>query len=171
MKASLFLCLTALFCTSFAKADQTLEFPKKNPLVKFIAPDDWKTQEKNGSLFVVSPDGGDVIVEVMMMDAAIDDDAAALKEAKGTVDQDFKNLKLTKTDPTKANGLTVTLYGGEGEDKNGVAHINMVLLKHPDATHQILFSLIASKENASKHGAACGAMFNSLQHGCKIIGK
>lgn len=162
MKASLTLCLAVLFAAISLKADQTLGYPKKSPLVSFTAPDDWTTKVTGGSLFVVSPDGGDVIVEVMSMEAAVDDDAAAIKEAKSTVDQYFKNLKLTKSDPTETNGLVVTLLGGEGEDDSGPAHINMALIKHPGAKSQILFSLIASKENAAKHGDACGAMMNSI---------
>lgn len=162
MKTTLLLSLAALIYPSLALAEQTLNYPKKNPLVTFSAPDDWKAQMKNGSLFVVSPDGGDVIVEVMTMEAAIDDDAAAVKEARGTVNQDFKNLKLTKTEPAEANGLVVRLLGGEGEDDTGPAHINMALIKHPDASNQILFSLIASKDKAAEYGEACGAMLNSI---------
>jgi hypothetical protein len=160
MKATLLLCLATLITTS-AFAGQ-IGYPEKNPLVSFTVPDDWKADYKHGSLFVVSPDGGDVIVELMSMEAAIDDDAAAVKEAKGTVNQDFKKLKLTKSDPTETNGLIITLLGGEGTDKSGEAHINMALIKHPKAENQILFSLIASKDNAAKYGEACGAMMNSI---------
>jgi hypothetical protein len=160
MKATLLLCLATLISAS-AFAGQ-IGYPEKNPLVNFTVPDDWKADFKHGSLFVVSPDGGDVIVELMSMEAAIDDDAAAVKEAKGTVNQDFKKLKLTKSDPTESNGLIITLLGGEGTDKSGEAHINMALIKHPKAETQILFSLIASKENAAKYGEACGTMMNSI---------
>jgi hypothetical protein len=162
MKATLFLGLSVVLCASFAQAEQSHVYPKKNPLVTFTVPDDWKAEVKHDSLFVVSPDGGDVIVEVSMMEAAIDDDAAAVKEARSTVDQDFKKLNLTKSDPAKANGLVVTLLGGEGIDDSGPAHINMALIKHPEAETQVLFSLIASKDKAAKHGAACGAMLNSI---------
>ncbi len=161
-KLTLLLCLTGLLSANVSRADQTIGYPVENPLITFNAPDDWKVKAKNDSVFVVSPDGGDVIVEVMAMEAAADDDAAAVKEAKSTVDEDFKNLKLTKSDPVEANGLVVSLLGGEGEDSSGPAHINMALIKHPEAARQILFSLIASKENASKYGAACGAMLGSI---------
>ncbi len=130
MKISLLPCILVV-CASFAQADQTLNYPEKNPLVLFKVPDDWKPKISNGSLFVVSPDRGEVIVEVMALESSIKDDAAAVKEAKGTVEQDFKNRKFTKADPVENNGLTATLLGGEGEDKSGEAHINIVLLKHP----------------------------------------
>ena len=161
MKITLLPCILVV-CASIAQADQTLNYPEKNPLVSFSVPDDWKPKVSNGSLFVVSPDGGEVIVEVMVMEASIKDDAAAVKEAKGTGEQDFKNLKFTKSDPMENNGLTATLLGGEGKDKSGEAHINMVLIKHPQAANQILFSLIASKDSAAKHGAACGAVMGSI---------
>ena len=61
-------------------------------------------------MFVVSPDGGNVIVEVMTMEAGMKDQAPALKEAKGVVDGDFKKLVLSPLDPTDSNVLNVTLY-------------------------------------------------------------
>jgi len=161
MKSPLLFALTLASFVSVVQAEQSLVYPEKNPLVAFSVPDDWKTQVKHGSLFVVSPDGGDVIIEVSTLAAASDDDEAAVKEAKSTV-EDFKNLKLTESEPAKANGLIVTLIGGEGEDDSGRAHLNLALLKHPDAENPILFSLIASKENAEKYGAACGAIVDSL---------
>lgn len=154
--------LVVLLCAASAQADQTLSYPKKQPLVQFTLPDDWTPEVKSGSLFVLSPDGGDVIVEVSMLEAGVDEDEDAAKEAKATVEEDFKNLTLTPSDPVKSKGLEITLLGGEGEDNTGPAHINMALLKNPAAKKQILFSIIASKENASKHGAACGAMLESL---------
>lgn len=153
---------TGLALTQSAGADQTLQFPEKDPLISFTAPADWKIKWKNDSLFVVSPDGGDVIVEVMPMEAAIDDEPAAIAEAKSTVAQDFKDLTLQESGTTETNGILTTLLGGQGEDQSGPAHINMVLIKHPESPHQILFSLIASKESAQKYAAACAGMMNSL---------
>ena len=155
-------CLPFLAMAPLSQAAQTLGFPKADPLISFDVPTDWKVKWQNDSVFVVSPDGGDVIVEVMPMEAAIDDEAAAIAEAKSTVDQDFKNLTLEKSGTTETNGILASLLGGKGEDKSGEAHINMVLIKHPRSPKQILFSLIASKEAASKYGAACGAMMNSI---------
>ena len=163
MKFTLLLTFAGLLATSIAQADQTLSYPKKNPVITFTAPDDWEAKVKGSSLFVVSPDGGDVIVEVMALEATTDDDAGALKEAKGTVDQDFKDLTLTASDPVEAKGLIMTLVGGGGEDSSGPAHINMALIKSPASDHQILFSLIAAKDKAAAHGAACGAMMESIK--------
>lgn len=155
-------CLALLATAQLSIAAQTVGFPQDNPLITFDAPSDWKVKWKNDSLFVVSPDGGGVIVEVMPMEAAIDDEDAAIAEAKKTVDQDFKNLTLEKSGTTETNGILASLIGGEGEDKSGAAHINMVLIKHPRSPNQILFSLIASKDTASDYNEACGAMMNSL---------
>ena len=159
---TLLLCLTGFSSANVSGADQTINYPAENPLITFSAPDDWKVKVTSGSFFVVSPDGGDVIVEVAAMEAAADDDAAAVKEAESTIDEDFNNLKLTKSDPVEANGLVLSLLGGEGEDSSGRAHINVALIRHPEASHKILFTLIAAKENASTYGAACGAMLDSI---------
>jgi len=160
---TLLLCLTGFFSANVSRADQKIGYPAENPLITFSAPDDWKVKATKGSFFVVSPDGGAVIVEVSAMEAAADDDAAAVKEAKSNFFEDFKNLKLTKSDPVEANGLVMSLLGGEGEDSSGPAHINVLLIQHPEASHKILFSLIADKENASTYGTACGAMLGSIR--------
>lgn len=163
MKASLLLALSTLLCTSLVQADHTLSYPKKGPFITFTTPDDWKAETKGDSLFVLSPDGGDVIIEVMTMESAIDDDVGAIKEAKSTVDQDFKDLTLDHSEPTAANGLQVIMYGGSGSDKHGEVHINMLILKHPEAAHPILFSVIADKASAATHGAAMGAMLGTIK--------
>ena len=163
MQVFQFLGFAVFLCASLAQAEQTISFPPKQPLVTFQAPDDWKAEMKNGSMFVVSPDGGDVIVEVMTMEAGMKDQAPALKEAKGVVDGDFKKLVLSPLDPTDSNVINVTLYGGGGEDDSGPAMINRAILKHPEAKHPVLFCLIAAKAKAAEHGAACGAMMNSIK--------
>lgn len=162
MRTTLLSGIAVLLCTSFTQADQSLHFPKEDPFISFTAPDGWKAETKGDSLFVVSPDGGDVILEVMTMEAGIDEDAEALKEAKGTVDEDFEKLELTPGDAVEARGLELLPFGGEGVDESGPAHITMVVIKHPKAEHPILFSIIASKDNAEKHEAACSAMLNSI---------
>jgi hypothetical protein len=162
MKTSLLLLLSLLGASS-AIADQTLTYPAKNPLVSLVAPDDWEVDQKeDGRLFIISPDGGDVIVELSPMEAEMDDTEGALKEAKSTVDQDFKKLKLEATGPVDNNGLSIIMYGGEGEDDTGPAHINMAVLRNPAGKAPILFAMIVSKEAAGKYGAACGAILESI---------
>jgi hypothetical protein len=163
MKASLFIALSSLLYSSLAQADQSLSYPKKGPLVSFTAPDDWEAEMKDTSLFVLSPDGGDVIIEVMTMEADVDDQKGALEEAKSTVDQDFKELTLDHLGTTEAKGLTLSMYSGNGTDKHGEALINMLILKHPSAKHPILFSIITSMESASKYAAATTALMDTIK--------
>lgn len=163
MKLLLLPFLLLLSAAAPAPAEQALNFPSKDALVAFSAPDDWKVKVKNGRLFVLSPDGGDVFVEVTTLEAALDDDAAALKEAKATVVDDFKNLNLTPSEPTESQGLTLRLLDGTGMDDSGPALLNLALLKNPAAKHQILFSIIAPKAKAAAFGAACRAMIQSLR--------
>ena len=107
---------------------------------------------KGSSLFVVSPDGGDVIVEVSTMKATLDNDGAANDEAKSTVDQDFKNLELEKGPSGENKGVKVSMLNGKGKDKSGEAAIALIMVKNPVARNQILVSIITSADAHKKYG-------------------
>lgn len=141
---------------------QTFGFPTKKPLISFDLPKGWQPKEKGGSLFVLSPDGADVIVEATTMKAVADDDAGAMKEAMDTV-ADFKKLKLkTVVDHASLGGMTVTMLNGPGEDSNGPARINIVIIKHPASKRHLYLSSIASEDKAQKHENAITALFDSI---------
>lgn len=161
MKKHLSLCLISLLCVSIAKADQLLSYPKKNPLVTFKVPDDWKPKIKGDSLFVLSPGDDGVIVEVMMMEAAKGDADAAIKEAKATVDE-FKHLVFAEPSKGSNNGLDGISLDATGEDSNGKANISLMILSHPKSDNPILVSMIASPEVAAKNAAGIFGIMGSL---------
>jgi len=157
MKTSILLVLATVLCSSIAIAQETIRYhsvayPAKNPLISFSVAEGWKSQMKGSSLFVVSPDGGDVIVEVSMMQAALNDDAAAYDEAKSTVDQDFKNLALEKGPNGENKGVKVSMLNGKGKDKSGEAAIALIMVKNPAAKNQVLVSIITSADAHKKYG-------------------
>ena len=161
MKTILALCIASLVFSSVTKADQSLEFPKKNPLISFTVPDDWKPQMKNGSLFVLPAKGDNLIVEVMMMEAAKDDADAAVKEAKATVDE-FKHLVFSEPRKNNGHGLEATILEATGEDANGKANISLMILGHPKSDKMILVSMIASLDVSEKDGLGAFGIMASL---------
>ena len=64
--------------------------------------------------------------------------------------------------PMPTDSMSQSTVAG-GEDDSGPAMINRAILKHPEAKHPVLFCLIAAKAKAAEHGAACGAMMNSIK--------
>jgi hypothetical protein len=161
---------TALLLTTFPSwADQVLHFPEADPVVAFAAPDGWEAKEKNGSLFVLSPDGEGVIVELSTMEAKIGETKAAIKEAKSTISE-FKDLKYEKPEETKSNNLDVTILSAEGSDKHGEASINLMIVDAPHAEHPVLVSMIFSEDGKKEFTEGANLITKSLQPSPKAKG-
>ena len=154
---------TALLLSNFPSwADQVIHFPEADPVVAFAAPDDWEAKEKNGSLFVLSPDGEGVIVELSTLEAKTGETKVAIEEAKKTISE-FKDLKYGDLVETTSNTLDVTLLSADGEDKHGEASINLMLLGAPEAEHPVLVSMIFTKEGKEKYSEGSNLITKSLQ--------
>lgn len=164
MKTSLFLCLTLLLAAPLAPAaDKAVDFPKAAPLLTFNLPDTWEVDYDDGGLLATpTKDDESVIVEVSELEATLDSFDAAVKEAKETI-SDFKNVKYDEMQKGEKDGLGIAILNAEGEDEDGKAFLNLVLLSKPGAKNFILLSCISSKAGSDKHGAAISAVIGSLK--------
>jgi hypothetical protein len=164
MKTNLLLCLVTLLSAPLVNAaDKAVDFPKEAALLSFTLPDTWKVKYDDGGL-MATPDKDDdsVIVEVSELEAGLDSFDAAVKEAKETM-SDFKNMKYDEMQKGEKDGLGIAILNAQGEDENGKAFINLVLLAKPGAKNYILLSCISSKEGSDKHGAAINGVIGSLK--------
>ena len=164
MKTSLLLCLTLLTAAPLAlAADKAVDFPKATPVLTFNLPDTWQVEIKDDVLTATpTKDDDSVIIEVDEMAAGPNDFDAAIKEAKDTISE-FKNLKYDAIEKGMKDGLGIAILNAEGEDENGKAFINLVLLAKPDSKNFILLSCISSKEGSDKFGQAIGGMIGSIK--------
>jgi len=164
MKTSLLLCLATFLAAPLAfSADKAVDFPKAAPLVTFSLPDTWVVDlDDEGLLATPTKDDESVIVELSELEAGLDSFDAAVKEAKETVSE-FKNMKYDEMQKGEKDGLGIAILNAEGEDEDGKAFINLVLLAKPGAKGFILLSCISSKEGSNKHGAAIGALIGSIK--------
>ena len=164
MKTSLLLCLTLLSAAPLAfAADKAVDFPKAAPILTFSLPDTWVVDFKDDAIMATpAKDDDSVIVEVDEMEAGPDTYDAALKEAKDTVSE-FKNLKWDEIQKGDKDGLGLAILNAEGEDDEGKAFINLVLIAKPSSKNFILLSCISSKAGSDKFGPAIGAMIGSLK--------
>lgn len=164
MKSPLLLCLATLLAAPLAfSADKAIDFPKAAPLVTFSLPDSWVVDlDDEGLMATPTKDDDSVIVEMSELEAGLDSFDAAVKEAKETVSE-FKNMKYDEMQKGEKDGLGIAILNAEGEDENGKAFINLVLLAKPGAKEFILLSCISSKEGSDKHGAAIGALIGSIK--------
>lgn len=164
MKVPLLLSLTVLLAAPLAfAADKAVDFPKEAPVLTFSVPDTWQVDYKDDEIMATpSKDDESVILQVDEMESGPDNFDAALKEAKETI-SDFKNVKYDEIQKGDKDGLGIAVLNAEGEDEDGKAFINLVLLAKPGAKNFVLLSCISSKEGSEKHGPAIGALIGSIK--------
>lgn len=164
MKTSLRLCLVFLLAAPFAlAADKSVDFPKAAPVLSVSLPENWEVDlDDEGLLATPSKDDESVIVELSELEAGVGSLEEAIKEAKETVSE-FKNMKYDAMEKGEKDGLGIAILNAEGEDEDGKAFINLVLLAKPGAKNFILLSCISSKAGSDKHGPAIGALIGSLK--------
>ena len=162
MKTQLFLCLALLTAVSPAKADKAVGFPKETPVLTFNLPDDWEVKNGEDGLISTPPDDEGVILEVVELDAPLTDRDAAIKEAKATM-EDFKNVKYDDEQKGEKDGLGITILNATGEDEDGKAFINLVLLSKEGSKNFMLLSCISSKEGSDKHGKEISGVIGTLK--------
>ena len=164
MKTSLVLLLAMLITAPLAAAaDKAIDYPKDAPLLTFLLPDTWQVDfDDNGLLATPTKDDDSVIVELTDLEAGVDNLDAAVKEAKETMSE-FKNMKYDEMEKGQKDGLGIVILNAEGEDEHGKAFINLVLLAKPGSKNFLLLSCISSKEGSDKHGAAIGALIQSIK--------
>lgn len=162
MKTQLFLCLALLTAVSPAKADKVIGFPKEKPVLTFNLPDDWKVKNGEDGLISTPPDDQGVILEVVELETPLTDRDAAIKEAKATM-EDFKNVKYDEEQKGEKDGLGITILNGTGEDEDGKAFINLVILSKEGSKNFVLLSCISSKEGSDKHGKEISGVIGTLK--------
>lgn len=164
MKTSLLLCLATLIAAPFSHAaDKAVDFPKAAAQLTFTLPDTWKVDFEDGEIMATpTKDDDSVIVQVMELEAGLDSFDAAVKEAKETM-SDFKKMKYDEMQKGEKDGLGIAILNAEGEDEDGKAFINLVLLAKPGTKNFILLTCISSKEGSDKYGPAISGMIGSLK--------
>jgi hypothetical protein len=168
MKTSHIFCLLALIsCSPLVLADQPISFPEKNPLIDLSLPDDWKIKPKGGVLYANPKDDPSFFMELSELEASIDNANAAIKEAKASIEDNFKNVTYDEK-PSKADGVGVTLqvFNAKGEDADGKANINAILITQPKSEHYYMLLWISSQEAFEKHAEVGRKIIESIKaHG------
>ncbi len=154
MKKPLLLLLATLLCAPLNRAAETVDYPEKDALISVTVPDGWETKYKNGRLYANPPDDDSYFVELEEMQATPDDGEAAIKEAKESIEASFKNVKYEEIQQTGGNGLGLAIMNAKGEDKDGKANLNAVLIVQPKAKKVILMLCISSQKGFEKYGEA-----------------
>ena len=126
-------------------------------------PDSWDVKIKNGRLYG-SPKGDDsFFTELSELDSPATDEDAAIKEAKSSIEESFKNLKYDEPERADNGGLSLIVINAKGEDQDGTANINAVLVLHPKSKKVFQLLIISSQAAFEKYGNAGVSIIKSLK--------
>jgi hypothetical protein len=162
MKTTLLLCLAflGLSLTSFAK-DAT--YPKAEPMISMSVPEGWEAEWEEDLLYLRADDEDNVVVEVSALKATKQEGAKALEEMKATVQEAFKNVEWKPMQEGGSNNVGIYILNGKGEDDQGKANINAIMVTNGDNDKLFMVFVAASPEGSEKYGAQIDALLKSLK--------
>lgn len=163
MKSTFLLCLALLGMTSLALADKTVKYPKTDSMLSLTLPDGWESKFKGDALFANPEDDDSLFIEVTPLEATKKEGAKAIAEIKKSIEADFKNVKYDPINEGGSNGLGLYVLNAEGEDDDGKAFLNAIMISNPDNDQLFLLLCIASPEGMKEHGAGFKSIIDSIK--------
>lgn len=162
MKTSFLLCLVlmGLSMNSLAK-DAT--FPEEEPMLSLTVPDDWESEWEEGRLYIVSDEDDNVVVEVSALEATKKEGEKAIEEMKKSVEEGFQNVKFDPMQQGGANNVGLFLFNATGEDDQGQANLNVMVVSNGDNDQLFMVFIAASDTGLKRYSEEISAMIQSLK--------
>lgn len=161
MKKALLL-LAAFTLTSVFVAAEEAGFPKGKPVLSIAVPEGWDAEYEDGNLYITAGED-DVVVEVSALKATKPEGAKALEEMKKSVQEAFKNVEFKPMQEGGSNNVGMYILNGTGEDDQGKANLNAILVTNGD-NDQLFMVFVASSPDASKKfGEGIDALLKSIK--------
>jgi hypothetical protein len=114
-------------------------------------------------LYLHSDDDDNVVVEVSALKATKKEGAKALEEMKNTVQEAFKNMEWKPMQEGGSNNVGIYILNGKGEDDQGKANINAIMVTNGDNDKLFMVFIASSPEGSEKYGADIDALLKSLK--------
>jgi hypothetical protein len=161
MKQTLLLCLAFITAAPLARADQTINYPEKNPIFSISFPDGWKVDTGDESVSASSADEL-VNMELIALDAEALDGAIDL--AKESLTEELKGIKWTD-EPEKGelNGMNVVFINAQTTLEGVKMAVNCCIFAPKKADTFFMLFNIVPLESLKEHGEAVGKVLNSIK--------
>jgi dGTP triphosphohydrolase len=158
-----FYILLAMFGLSLTTSAKDATYPKAEPVISLAVPEGWETEWEDDLLYLRSDEDDSVVVEVSALKATKQEGAKALEEMKTSVQQSFKNMEWKPMQEGGSNNVGIYILNGKGEDEQGKANINAVMVTNGDNDKLFMVFIAASPEGSEKFGTAIDALLKSLK--------
>jgi hypothetical protein len=156
--------LTALVTaalTTFCHADQTINYPDKNPIFSICFPDGWKVEMEDQSVSASS--ANDLVnMELIALEAEALD--GAIDAAKESLTEELKGIKWTgEPEKGELNGMNATFLNAQVTLEGVKMAVNCAIFAPKKAdTFFMLFNIIPL-EALKEHGEEVSKVLNSIK--------
>lgn len=158
-----FYILLAMFGLSLTTSAKDATYPKAEPVISLAVPEGWEMEWEDDLLYLHSDEDDSVVVEISALKATKQEGAKALEEMKTTVQESFKNMEWKPMQEGGSNNVGIYILNGKGEDEQGKANINAVMVTNGDNDKLFMVFIAASPEGSEKFGTAIDALLKSLK--------
>lgn len=160
MKTPLLLCLASLIFASAAQADQTINYPDKDPIFSISFPDSWKVEEADQSVSASSKDEL-VNMELIALEAEALD--GAIDAAKESLEEELEGIKFDAPEKGELNGMNAVFLNGQVKLEDVKMAVNCCIFAPKGAdTFFMLFNVIPL-EALKTHGEDISKVLNSVK--------
>lgn len=161
MKTSFLLGLAVIACLGSAQADQTINYPEKDPIFSISFPDGWKVEEADQS---VSAASADELVNMELIALEADALEGAVADAKESLKEEFKGLKFTgEPEKGELNGMHVVFINAQATVEEVKMAVNCCIFEPKgEDTFFMLFNVVPM-EVLKDHGEDISKILNSIK--------
>ncbi len=163
MKNCLVYALLFFINSTIAVTAKDIGFPKEEPEISISKPEGWKARREDGRLYVTTDDDKSVIVEVSALKTSKQKGAAALAEMKASVEDAFKNVQFKPMQEGGSNNVGLYILNGTGEDDDGKANINAVMVTNGDNDKLFMVFIAATPKGSKEFGEDIAAILASIK--------
>lgn len=161
MKTSLLLGFAALLSFGSAQADQTINYPEKDPIFSISFPDGWKVEEADQS---VSASSADELVNMELIALEADALDGAIEGAKESLKEEFKGIKFGgEPEKGELNGMNVVFINAQATVEDVKMAVNCCIFEPKgEDTFFMLFNVVPL-EVLKDHGEDISKVLNSIK--------
>jgi hypothetical protein len=161
MKQTLLLCLVLLTAAPLARADQTINYPEKNPIFSISFPDAWKVEIGEEGVSAASAD--DLVnMELLALDAEALD--GAVEMAKESLTEELKGIKWTgEPEKGELNGMNVVFLNAQTTLEGVKMAVNCCIFAPKKASTFFMLFNIVPLESLKEHGEDVSKVLNSVK--------
>lgn len=163
MKTTLIACLGLLSAITASLAEEVVKYPKEKPVFSVTLPDGWAATFEDDVLYASPEDDDTVVLELSPLTSTKKEGAKAIKEMKDSAEETFKNVKYDEMQEGGAEGLGLYLFNAKGEDEEGKANLNLIMVTNGDDDRLFMLFVASPVDVDEEIGKEIGALLASLK--------